>query len=166
MTDWVVVGEVAGAYGLKGWVKVHSHTEPPNNILGYGPWLLEGKDIAKEYKVLSGRMQGTAVIAQLEGVVDRDQALAIRSCKIVVPRGRFPSPEPGHYYWADLIGLKVVNLDGIGFGEVSEMLATGANDVLVVNGERERLIPFILGQYIQDVNLNEGSIKVDWDADF
>ena len=111
-------------------------------------------------------MQGVAVIARLEGVDDRDQALGLRSSKILVPRDRFPPPELGQYYWADLIGLRVENLDSVGFGEVSEILSTGANDVLVVNGERERLIPFIVGQFVKEIDLEKGSMRVDWDADF
>lgn len=160
--DWVVVGEVADAFGIKGWVKIYSHTEPATNILKYGPLRLNDK----EYKVISGRSHGTAVIAQLEGIADRDQALSLRSNTISVPRDRFPPPEPGQYYWADLIGLRVENQEGINFGEVSEVLATGANDVLIVNGDKERLIPLIVGQFVQDINLGERTMKVDWDADF
>ena len=111
-------------------------------------------------------MHGTSVVAQLEGVDDRDQALDLRSSKVIVPRNRFPPPELGHYYWADLIGLRVENLDGIDFGGVIEVLSTGANDVLVVNNEKERLIPFIVGQFVKEVDLQKGTIKVDWDADF
>lgn len=166
MADFVIVGEVVGAYGVKGWVKIHSYTESVDNILDYGPWILEDKGNSKEYKILSGRLQGASVIAQLEGIGDRDQALALRSCKILVPRDRFPPAEPGHYYWADLIGLRVENLEGIAFGEVSELLSTGANDVLVVRGESERLIPFVIGQYVHTVDLENKTIKVEWDADF
>ncbi|CAG0973456.1 Ribosome maturation factor RimM [Anaerolineae bacterium] len=167
MADWVIVGEVAGAFGVKGWLKVHSHTEPPSNILNYGPWRLESKESTKECKILSGHMHGVTVVAQLEGVDDRDQALELRSSKILVPRDRFPPPEPGHYYWADLIGLRVENLVGIDFGEVSEILSTGANDVIVAKGEeRERLIPFIIGQFVKEVDFEKRTMQVDWDADF
>ena len=162
----VIVGEVADAYGVKGWVKIHSHTEPPRNILGYAPWRLAGQDGEKEYKVLAGRMHGAFVVAQLEGVDDRDQALKLRTRKIMVPKDRFPPAEPGRYYWADLEGLRVVNLEGVEFGTVVDMLATGANDVIVALGERERLIPFVLGQFVKEIKLEEGTILVDWDADF
>ncbi len=166
MTKQVIVGEIAGAYGVKGWVKIHSHTTPPDNILGYSPWLLEGKDGAKEYTVLSGRMQGAAVVAQLEGVDDRDQALHLRSSRILVPRGRFPPAEEGHYYWVDLVGLRVRNVEGVDLGKVVEMMATGANDVIVAQGERERLIPFVIGQFVKEIDLDEGSMIVDWEPDF
>ncbi len=166
MTKQVIVGEIAGAFGVKGWVKIHSHTTPPDNVLAYSPWLLEGQDGAKEYKVLSGRMHGSSVIAQLEGVTDRDQALKLRSNTILVSRDRFPPAEDGHYYWVDLVGLRVRNLAGADFGKVVDMMATGANDVIVAQGERERLIPFVIGQFVKDVNLDEGFMVVDWDPDF
>lgn len=166
MARQVVVGEIAGAYGVKGWVKVHSHTDPPSNILDYGPWTVSDVSGSKKYNILSGRMSGSSVVARLEGVEDRDEALKLKSGKIMVSRDRFPPAEPGHYYWVDLIGLSVKNLEGADFGSVEDMLATGANDVLVVKGERERLIPFILGQFVKDIKLDDGLMLVDWDADF
>ncbi len=94
MSRQVIIGEVAGAFGVKGWVKIHSHTSPPANILRYTPWLLSGREGTKEYKLLSGRMHGTAVIAQLEGVEDRGQALQLKSNKILACRDSFPAAEP------------------------------------------------------------------------
>jgi 16S rRNA processing protein RimM len=162
----IIVGEIAGAYGVKGWVKIHSFTKPPRNILDYAPWLLVSDSGQQEYKVLAGKPQGQTIIAQLENIEDRDQALMLRSYKIMVPKDRFPPAEPGHYYWADLVGLKVRNLDAVDFGTVVDMLETGANDVVVAQGERERLIPFVIGPYIKDINLTEGTMLVDWDAEF
>ncbi len=166
MTKQVIVGEIAGAFGVKGWVKVHSHTIPADNILGYSPWLLEDGGEAREFKVLSGRMHGASVVACLEGVDDRDKALRLRSRKIMVPRERFPPAEEGRYYWADLIGLRVRSVAGTDFGTVAEMMETGANDVIVVQGERERLIPFVIGQYVKEIDLEEGLMVVDWDPEF
>ncbi|MBS1213815.1 MAG: ribosome maturation factor RimM [Proteobacteria bacterium] len=166
MTRQVVVGEIAGAFGVKGWVKVHSHTEPPGNILNYLPWTLVGESDSREFRVLAGRVHGGAVVAQLEGVDDRDQAVALRFRKITVSRDQFPPPEPGHYYWSDLVGLKVETLNGVALGTVAEMMATGANDVMIVRGERERLIPFVQGEFVKQVDLAAGLITVDWDPDF
>jgi 16S rRNA processing protein RimM len=162
----VIVGEIADAFSVKGWVKIHSHTEPPRNILSYAPWLLAGKDGTKECKVIAGRLHGSFVIAQLEGLDDRDQALKLRTSKIMVPKDRFPPAEQGHYYWADLEGLRVVNLADVDLGIVAEMMATGANDVMITQGERERLIPFVMGTFVKEIKLAEGFILVDWDADF
>jgi 16S rRNA processing protein RimM len=160
------VGVVADAFGINGWVKIYSHTNPPQNILDYSPWLLAGLDGTKEVKVLSGRTHGKSMVAHLEGVDDRDKALKLKSSKITVPRDRFPPLESGQYYWADLVGLEVSNLDGAELGTIAEMLATGANDVIVAKAERERLIPFVMGQFVKEIKLDEGKMLVDWDVDF
>jgi 16S rRNA processing protein RimM len=161
-----VVGEVAGAHGIKGWVKIHSHTEPPEQILDYAPWTVEIQGETKEYEVVAARAQGRQVIAQLQGVTDRDQAAALRFGKIMVPRTRFPELEAGHYYWVDLVGLRVRTPEGVLLGRLDEMMATGANDVMVVRGERERLIPFVMGDFVKEVNLKQGYLTVDWDPAF
>jgi 16S rRNA processing protein RimM len=162
----VIVGEIAGAYGVKGWVKIFSHTQPPQNILGYKPWRLEGKDGSQEYQVISGRLHSGAVVAQLDGINDRDQALALKSSKILVPKSCFPPLEPSQYYWADLIGLAVINLENQDLGKVVEFMETGANDVMIAQSDRERLIPFVIGQYVKEVDFAAGIVRVDWDADF
>lgn len=161
-----MVGEVAGAFGVNGWIKIHSHTDPPDNILDYSPWLLADEAGSKEYEVVAGRMQGRAVVVRLNGIDDRDQATSLRSRKILVSRDRFPPPEPGHYYWMDLVGLKVENCSGVVLGTIAEMMATGANDVMVVRGDRERLVPFVIGEFVKEVKLDEGVLTVDWDPDF
>jgi 16S rRNA processing protein RimM len=162
----VIVGEVAGAFGVSGWLKIFSYTDPPNNILHYSPWLLTGLDGPKEFKVISGRAHAKSVVAHLEGVDDRDKALSLKSSKITVPRDRFPPLESGQYYWADLVGLQVTNLEGAQLGTIAEMLTTGANDVIVAKAERERLIPFVIGQFVKEIKLDEGLMLVDWDVDF
>jgi 16S rRNA processing protein RimM len=162
----VIVGEVAGVFGVNGWVKIYSHTNPAKNILDYSPWLLTGLDGTKEFKVLFGRTHAKLIVAHLEGVDDRDKALKLKSSKITVPRDRFPPLKSGQYYWADLVGLQVTNLEGAQLGTIAEMLATGANDVIVAKAERERLIPFIIGQFVKEIKLDEGKMLVDWDVDF
>lgn len=164
VTRHIVVGEVAGAYGVKGWVRIHSHTEPPENILSYSPWRLD--DDSREYEVLAGRRHGQDVVARLDGIETRDQATGLRFRKVLVSRDCFPPPEPGHYYWVDLVGLNVRTCSGIELGTVADMMATGANDVMVVRGEREHLVPFIVDEYVKEVRLSEGVLVVDWDPDF
>jgi 16S rRNA processing protein RimM len=166
VTRQVVVGKIAGAYGVKGWVKIHSHTEPRENILDYAPWRLGDECESKEYQVVAGRRHGLAVVARLEGIDTREQAASLRHLKILVSRDRFPPLQPGQYYWADLVGLKVRTCSGVELGAVAEMMATGANDVMVVKGERERLIPFVIDEYVKEVSLDESLLIVDWDPDF
>lgn len=163
----VLLGHLAGAYGVRGWVKVRSHTEPIDNILHYSPWRVEHQHKQREYKVVSGRIQGGFIVAQLEGLNVREDAMALAGAVITIPRRNLPSLPKGEYYWSDLIGLKVVNQDGVSFGKVTRLFETGANDVLVTeDGERERFIPYVLGMYVLAVDLAAGQMIVDWDADF
>lgn len=166
MSGGVEVGEIVGAFGVQGWVKIRSYTDPPANILKYKPWTLESTDSPFGVKVIEGRPQGGSVVARLEGVADRDQAIGLKGARIVVPRESFPKPPPGTYYWADLVGLEAVTVTGVPLGKVKGLLETGANDVLDVRGDRDRLIPFVLGEYVKSVDLGEKTIVLDWDPDF
>ncbi len=116
-------------------------------------------------RVLDGRSQGRGLIARLEGCTDRDQAHALIGAEIAIDLAQLPALGAGEYYWAQLEGLRVVNLQGVELGRVSHLLETGANDVLVVKGEREHLIPYI-GAVIRAVDTEAGLIRVDWDPDF
>lgn len=166
MPKLVTVGEVAGPYGVQGWVRLRSYTDPPQNILKYTPWTLESASGSRLVELAEGRRQGVAVVARIVSVDDREQAAGLRGSKILVDRKCFPSPPAGSYYWADLVGLEVYTLDGVGLGNVAGLLETGANDVLEVEGERDRLIPFVMDHYVRSVNLEEGRITVDWDPEF
>lgn len=162
----IVLGKVSGVFGIKGWVKVHAFTETRLGIIDYSPWQLKVNGQWITYKVLQGQTQGKSVIAKLDGVQDRDQALSLVGCEIAVERDSFPALQDGEYYWSDLAGLDVVNMQDQAFGTVSHLFETGSNDVLVVRGERERLIPWVVGDVIKHVSLDERMIRVDWDADF
>lgn len=162
----VIVGEVGGSYGVRGWVKVRSHTDPPGNILHYRPWYLQLHEEPREFRVLEAKPHQGGVIAALEGVGTPEQARELCGARILVDRAQFRPTEPDEFYWVDLIGLSVRNLDGQTLGSVTDLLATGANDVLIVQGERERLIPFVQEHTVRRVDLEAGEILVDWDADF
>ena len=162
----VPLGRIAGIFGVRGWVKVHSDTAPRDNILRYSPWYLQRGEGWEPRKVLDGHTQGKGLVARLQGCEDRDQAAALHGCLIAVPRDRLPELEPDEYYWSDLEGLQVVSAEGVALGRVSHLFATGANDVLVVKGERERLLPFLWDRVILEVDLEAGVIRVDWDPDF
>lgn len=157
----VVLGRIAGVYGIKGWVRVLSYTRVREDILRYPSWL-----VGTEWRrVRVGRRQGAGVVAQLEGIDDRDQALALVGAEIAVARSDLPALAPGEFYWADLIGLEVVTTQGVALGRVRRLFETGANDVLVIEGERERLLPY-LKDVVKDVDLARGRMTVEWDADF
>jgi len=162
----IVIGRIGGPFGIKGWVKLLSSTEPRAKITEYRTWQLKQGGEWREWTVAEGHAHGKGVIARLEGVTNRDQATALMGADIAVWRSELGETKPGEYYWADLIGLDVQLESGRPLGKVSGLMATGANDVLVVKGERERLIPFIHGQVIKRVDLAQGLIQVDWDPDF
>lgn len=160
----VPMGHISGVHGVRGWVKIHSLTEPRDAIFEYQPWLLG--ESHKEIRVRQGKKHGNRLIALLENTEDREQAEALVDQPIAVYREQFPELLEDEFYWTDLIGLSVQLENGRELGKIEHMLATGANDVMIVRGERERLIPFVLGRYVKDVNLDRGFVVVDWDPDF
>lgn len=161
----VVLGQVSGVFGVKGWVKVRSHTDPREAILDYPNWMLKRGDAWQSVVLEDGQPHGKSVIAKLENTNDRDAAAALIGVDIAVPREDLPATGMGEYYWADLEGLKVVRRDGRTLGTVTALMATGANDVLVVDGDREMLIPFVMGEVILEVDLAAGVISVEWEWD-
>lgn len=162
----VQVGSIAGLYGVRGWVRVLSHTQPRDNILTYSPWYLGGEGFWRPHRLVEGRAQGRGILAHLAGCEDRDQAAALLGQPIAVRHDQLPALGDDDYYWSDLEGLRVENLEGVDLGRVSHLFETGANDVLVVVGERERLLPYVWDQVIKRVDLTAGLLLVDWDPDF
>ena len=162
--DMVLLGYVSGVFGIKGWVKIHSWTEPRDAILGYQPWHL-GEELLP-VRVTDGRNQGKTVVASIDGVDQPEQAQALRGKEIRVRRNQLPKPESGSWYWSDLIGLDVETTGGESLGIVDRMMETGAHDVMVVRGDRERLVPFVAGAVVQRVDLDAKRIVVDWQADY
>ena len=160
------VGKISGVFGIKGWVKVFSFTDFRENILNYSPWLLKKDDETKRVAVIDGNLQGKTVVAQLDGVNDRDQAASLMGWDIFITPEQLPKAAKDEYYWSDLIGLHVETNLSIPLGIVEGLLETGANDVLIVKGERERVIPFLKGSTILTIDLNAGKMIVDWDPDF
>ncbi len=164
---FVTLGRVSGAHGIQGWVKVHSETSPRENIVHYSPWYLLRDGRRETWKVKAGRLQGKSVVAKLGGCNDRNQAEALVGADIGIPRSALPATTlEGEFYWADLVGLTVKTVDGVELGRIDRLFETGANDVIVVHGDRERLIPYIWRQVVCDVDLDDGLMTVDWDADF
>ena len=162
----LIIGRINGLYGVRGWVKIYSHTDPISNILDYTPWQLWQHGAWHTVAVQQGQVHGKGIIACLAGYSDRDQAARLLGADIAIFRDQLPPPPPDEYYWSDLIGLTVINQAAETLGVVEALLETGAHDVLVVKGERERLIPFVLEQGVLAVDLEARQIRVDWEADF
>ena len=164
----VVVGRIEGPYGVRGWLRVRSYTDPPENLTDYRPWHLDRNADGswREVRVEQVRAHGEGFRCSIDGVADRDAAAAWRGALVAVKESVLPAPEADEYYWRELIGLSVTTVAGTGLGRVETLMATGANDALVVREEgRERLIPFI-AQVAREVDLERGVIVVDWDPDF
>jgi len=160
-SESVVVGRFNGAWGVRGWVKVFSDTRPPTAIFDYQPWRL-GED-GEILEIEHWQQSGPRLVVKLRGVDTPEQASALAHSLISVPRSALPATEPGEYYWHDLIGLEVVNLEGHAYGRVKRLQETGAHDVLEIQGgDGVVLIPFVTGEFVQAVDLEAGRITVDW----
>ena len=163
----VLLGTIAGVFGVQGWVKVLSHTEPREAIFRHVPWTLRLRGVERVVERVDGKPQGRGLIARIPDIDTREQAEAAAGSEIWVPRALLPKPKPGEYYWVDLEGLRVVTIEGVELGRVSHVFGTGANDVLSVRDEaKERLVPFLMDSVIKRVDLDAGLIEVDWDPDF
>ncbi len=168
----IQLGRINAAYGLKGWVKVYSHTDPIEQIFAYTPWLLRrgGKEIQLE--LLKGKTQGKGVIALFKDFEDRNLAESLIGYEIWIDEERLPTLDEGEFYWNQLENLQVVNQSGAVLGKVDHLMETGANDVLVVKptpesiDDRERLVPFVEGEIVKDVNLESAIIVVSWASDY
>lgn len=177
-SNLVTVGRITGVFGIKGWVKIHSDTEPRDNIFEYTPWWLKTRHGVKPVEIDQAKPHGNGLIAHIKGVDDRDLAETYCKVDIAVERDLMPELEEGEFYWDQLIGLTVITEQGpepVVLGSVQKLMATGANDVLVVKGNtetlasldnKERLLPYVPGQFVKSVDLEAGEIRVDWDPEF
>jgi len=185
--DAIEVGRIADAWGIKGWVKVQSFSANADALFASRRWFLKPAEDKKPVvavkaqqslppllKILACRDHGDTIVANAEGVADRNSAEALRGARIFVSRSQFPSADPGEYYWIDLIGLNVVNREGEALGTVLGLMDTGPHSVLRIapvgaddklKPEQERLIPFV-GAFVIDVSLENKLITVDWGLDY
>jgi 16S rRNA processing protein RimM len=171
--EHVVLGKLTSPHGVKGWLKVYSYTSPLEGILDYADWVLRHGDSLFRQRVLQGHRQGKGLVARLEGVESREAAEALAGAEILLPKSELPALGAGEYYWHQLEGLRVVTPKGWCLGRVAYLFETGANDVLVVKGpadagieERERLLPYLPGDVVLDVDPAAGVMTVDWDPEF
>jgi len=169
----IVIGKVMGIYGLRGTVRVQSYTDPEEAILVYQPWLIEQQGQQKRFSVVRGRVHGKGLVVDIEGYTDREQARELIGREVKTYKSSLPLLANEDFYWHQLEGLMVENLAGENLGNVLHVMATGANDVLVVRpsvdslDDNERLIPYLPTQgIVQKVDIEKGVIKVDWDSDF
>lgn len=161
------VGRVAGAYGVKGWLRIHPYTTRPEAVLEYKPWRVRRRSGAVEpLTVVEAQTHGKGLIVRVAECAGREDAEQWAGAVIDVPVSALPELPAGEYYWGELLGLAVETVEGVALGAVHQLLETGANDVLVVRGvDRERLIPYVPAVVIR-IDKGEGRIVVDWDPEF
>ncbi len=172
--DYILLGNVSGVHALKGWLKIFSHTSPRLKITKYSSWFLKKKTGDWEaYKVLNGKQQGKNIIAQLEGVNNRNQAEALVGSQIAVKNSQLDPLPQGEYYWKDLLGITVETQSGVSLGKLDWIFNSGSNDVLVVKElnsakgqKKERMLPFLFDDVIKSIDLDKSLMIVDWDPEF
>lgn len=178
---YIILGKLNAHHGIKGWLKVYSYTDPKQKILSYSQVMLfkqgltenKPQDYWKKVEFNDGRLQGKGVVAHIKGYDNRETSEELIGCTIGINREDLEKLPEDDYYWIDLIGLKVINQEGIVLGTIVNMLPTAANDVMIVKHQEkqeglqaEYLIPYIMGQFVLDVDLISGEMQVDWDVDF
>ena len=184
--DAIEVGRVLDAWGVKGWLKILPHSSDPEALFSAKSWFLQTPDakFRPGFNVFTGtvsvavdeaKTHSDSVVAKIDGLDDRNDAEALRGCRIFLPRSAFPKASKDEYYWVDLIGLSVVNREGIALGCVRDLMATGPNSVLCVeyqlthddgsSSAEERMIPFV-SAYVDSVDVAGKLITVDWQLDY
>ena len=157
----ILIGKVSGCFGVKGWLKVFSYTDPRDNITTYANWIVNGV----VFKAVESKQNGKLIVAKLNGIDDKETAFMLIGQKIEIEKEQLHSLNQGEYYWHDLIGIEVTNKQGVKFGTIKSLLETGAHDVVIIQGERERIIPYIMDKTILEINIEKNSMLVDWHED-
>ena len=168
-----VLGKVSGFYGVKGWIKLYSYTDPRENIIQYASLKIKLKGQWQAINLDTGKAHGKGVVAHFKGYDTRELVADLIGSELAVQRSDFKASAKDEFYWADLIGLQVINLQNVELGVVARLMQTSANDVLVIKtitrhieSKTEILIPFVMQHYIKNVDLKSGVISVDWPADW
>jgi len=167
--DFILVGKISGVFGIKGWMKVFSFTDPRKNILSYSPLYMSQKGGWVEVKVSGGRVQGKGIVLGLVDVTDPDQVLPLIGSELAIKPSQLKSTVEDEYYWSQLMGLTVINMNDETLGQVDSLLETGAHDVLVVKNKEqktEQLIPYVMEEIVQSIDLDSKLIRVDWELDY
>lgn len=162
----IVVGRFGAPFGVKGWMKIHSFTNPIDNILQYQPWYADLQSGLTPIEIVAQRKHHKGIVVQIAGCEDKEQTAVYRNVNIAVNRDVLPELPEDEVYWSDLEGLLVYTEQGVELGKIDHVMPTGANDVLVIKGEREILVPFVRDQVIKKIDLEQQTMIVDWDPDF
>lgn len=165
-TDWVIVGRFGRPHGIKGFITVISFTDPRDNIMQYNDWHVRLNDKWQTLDLLNLDINHQLILTQVKGYQDREDVACLTNKDIAIKRDKLPVLAPGEFYWHELVGMQVKSTEGLLLGTVTELMSTGANDVLIVEGEKRCLIPYLPGRSIINVDNSQRVITVDWDMDF
>lgn len=166
----IVIGRIGGPYGIRGWLKVDSYTRPRENVFTYFPWLIKENDCWKEIQIEEFQQRGSSrLLVKIAGIDSPEAARAFIHCDIAVFQEQLPPPNEGEYYWHDLIGLDVVNQDQVNLGKISDIVETGAHDVLIIKGlddkKNRTLIPLVMDVFVKKVDLAAKVVNVEWQSE-
>ncbi|CAB5506491.1 16S rRNA processing protein RimM [uncultured Gammaproteobacteria bacterium] len=161
----LLVGTINGLFGVQGWVKIFSHTQPRKNILSYKPWHTQIDEQWQILEIVNGREQSKTIVAKIKDIDNREQARAMIGIDVYIEKSQLLKLKKGEHYWEDLIGLEVINRSNFVLGKVQNLMETGVNHVLIVQGEKEHWVPYI-EPFLCEVNIEKQQILVDWDEDF
>lgn len=164
--NWIVVGRFGRVHGIKGFITVHSFTDPAENILQYAPLYTRSSQSWQKLNIANIEVTAKHILVQIEGYLEREQVASFTNAEIGIQSEQLPALNAGEHYWHDLIGMQVMSKSNEILGDVTDIISTGANDVLVVEGKKRELIPYLPGRSIIKVNEQEKQIIVDWDTDF
>ena len=159
----IYLGKISGVHGIKGWLKIHSFSSPPENILNYPKWIINNQGEEDFYSIEKGRKQNNKIVVKLEKIDDRNTAESLINSKIQILRSDLPKLSNENYYWSDLVGLNVLNSEEKVIGKIESLIETGANDVMVIITLKDEriLIPFVMHEIIKEVNVELNYIKID-----
>lgn len=164
--DLVIIGKVGAPHGIRGWLSIHSSTQPRENILEYLPWMIKLNGTWQALEVAEVQEQHKKLLALFADCADRTAAEKYVNAELAIPRDRLPVLAKDEFYWSDLTGLTVTTTEGRELGKVDHLFATGANDVLVIKGDKEYLVPYVKDRVVKNIDLKAGTMTVDWDPDF
>lgn len=164
--DWIVIGRFGRAHGVKGFITVHSFADPAAAIKDYLPWYIRQDNERLPLQISEVRVQDKLILAKIEHIDDRDKVSEYTNVDIEILRSALPKLMSGDYYWHELIGMQVINIADEPLGVVVDLLSTGTHDVLIVDGEKRHLIPYVLDKFITKIDGDKKIIIADWDKDF
>jgi len=165
MNDKVILGRFGAAHGVRGWLYLISFTDPIDSIFEHTKWLVEHRGQWETLHLETGKRHGKGLVVKIKEIDDRELAREYTNDEIAIPRDNLPTLSEDEHYWEELVGAKVLTENGITLGVVKELLATGSNDVLVVTGKRQRLIPYT-NDVIIKIDKTKKEITVNWDPEF